>query len=159
MLGGYYQQLAMETNMPQGNNEQYHLFYLNEARSQQFGCYIADLYDIKIQNIANSMTMKTVASSLALALADFEASQLQSAFLGLGLGSKRNAKGSERAGVAQPELPSRRHQSARSHLKQVVAYQISGQFFHGSDESTVASQDGQDNKNLPTSLNTSLKRL
>lgn len=160
MLGGYYQQLAMETNKSHGNNKQHHLFHLNEARPRQFGSYIVGLYDIKIQNIANSTTMETVSSSLALALADFEASQSRSALLGLGFGSKSKGKGSEKgAGEAQTELPSRRRQSTRSRLKQAVSYQISGQCFRGSDESTVASQEGQEDENASTSSNTSLTRL
>ena len=158
MLGGYYQQLAMETNKSQGFNSQHHFFHLNEARSQQFGGYIAGLYDIKIQQIANSTTMQTVSSSLALALADFEASQSRSALLGLGLGSKSKGKGSG-TGVAQPELPSRRRQTTRSRLKQAVSYQISGQCFRGGDESTVGSQEDQEDENASTSSNTSLTRL
>lgn len=158
MLGGYYQ--ATDTNKSHGNQKQPHFFHLNEARPHRFGGYIVGLYDIKIQNLANSTTMQTVSSSLALALADFEASQSRSALL-LGFGSsKTKEKSAERGSkTMQSELPSKRHQSTRSRLKQAVSYQISGQCFRGGDDSTVASQEGQEDENASISSNHSLTRL
>lgn len=159
MLGGYYQ--ATETNKSHSNQKQPLFFHLNEARPHRFGGYIVGLYDIKIQNLANSTTMETVSSSLALALADFEASQSRSALLGLGFeSSKTKEKSSERgARVVQAELPSKRRQSTRSRLKQAVSYQISGQCFRGGDESTVVSQECQEDENASVSSNHSLTRL
>ncbi len=159
MLGGYYQ--ATETNKSHSNQKQPLFFHLNEARPHRFGGYIVGLYDIKIQNLANSTTMETVSSSLALALADFEASQSRSALLGLGFeSSKTKEKSSERgARVVQAELPSKRRQSTRSRLKQAVSYQISGQCFRGGDESTVVSQECQEDENASVSSNHSLIRL
>ena len=93
MLGGYYQKLAMEMSISHANNKQEHLFHLTEARPQQFGNYIVGVYDAKVQDIANSTTMQTVSSSLALA--DFEASQSRSTLLGFGFGSKGKRNGSE----------------------------------------------------------------
>jgi len=145
MLGGYYQRLSTENRQKSG---------FGGTLSNQSGAgYATGVFDTKIQHIANSATMQTVSSSLAIALTDFEASQSRSALLG-GLGFvKRDS------GIA--DLPSPRHQSfAKSRLKEAGAYQISGHCFRGDDESTVASEEGQNNNDdNSTSSNTALTRL
>lgn len=163
MLGGYYPKLAMDTNKSHLNDEQQHLFLSNETRPRQTGSYFTvGIYDTKVQDIANSTTMQTVSSSLALALADFEASQSRS-LLGVGFGSRRKQNGSEKVSAVQnhiKEMPSKRHQSTRS--KQKVAYQISGHCFRGGDESeTDASQDDDydDEEIASTSSTSALTRL
>ena len=168
MLRGYYQKLDMDTNKSHVNDEQQHLFLSNETRPRQTGSYYTvGLYDTKVQDIANCTTMQTVSSSLALALADFEASQSRS-LLGVGFDSKRKRNGTVKITSVQnhiKEMPSKRHQSTRSRLKQKVAYQISGQCFRGGDESesTDASQndDYDDNDEIAsaTSSNSALTRL
>ena len=165
MLGGYYQKLAIDKNKSHVNDEQQHLFLSNETRPRQTGSfYTVGLYDTKVQDIANSTTMQTVSSSLALALADFEASQSRS-LLGVGFGSRRKRNGTEKVPAVQniKDMPSKRHQSTRSRLKQKVAYQISGQCFRGGDESesTDASQDDDydEEEIASTSSNSALTRL
>ena len=111
------------------------------------GC-ISD--DTKIQHIANSTTMQTLSSSLAIALADFEASQSRSAHLGLGFGSKTGEGVSPLPPIGKSgaefnhEVPSPKHRpSTTSRIREAVSYQISGPCFkHEEDESTVASQEG-----------------
>lgn len=170
MLGGYYQRLAAEANKSHSSKKNHDLFQLNENEAHpQFGGtllsptttqstgYISGIYDTKIQHIANSTTMQTVSSSLAIALADFEASQSRSSLLGLGFGSKSERP--EKAEFAQPEVPPPRHQTTSSRIRDAVTYQISGQCFRGDDESTAASEEECGDENASTSSNTPLTRL
>lgn len=150
MLGGYYQRLSVEENRQKSG--------FGGTLSNQSGAgYATGVFDTKIQHIANSATMQTVSSSLAIALTDFEASQSRSALLG-GLGFvKRDSVADFRQ-----EVPSPRHQSfTKSRLREAAAYQISGHCFRGDDESTVASDEGQNNNDddNSTSSNTALTRL
>ena len=157
MLGGYYHRLAKEANKSRGNKQK-HLFpndqpqfggtLSNSANAAGQG-YVSGVYDTKIQHIANSTTMQTVSSSLAIALTDFEASQSRSALLG-GLGFVKID--SDLLGLG-PELPSPRHQTFTK------SYQISGHCFRGGDESTVASEEPGHDDNASTSSNASLTRL
>ncbi|KAL7542428.1 hypothetical protein ACHAXR_011769 [Thalassiosira sp. AJA248-18] len=168
MLGGYYQRLAAEAKKNSADKRSGGAFFhLNEAQPQFGGTlsnlstgYILGIYDTKIQHIANSATMQTVSSSLAIALSDFEASQSRSTLLGLGFGSKTESKGSEHQfpqHEVQREVPSPRHQTfTTSRLRDAVSR---GQCFRGDDESTVASQEGFGDENASTSSNTSLTRL
>ena len=160
MLGGYYHRLATEANKSRGNKQK-HLFpndqpqfggtLSNSAALQSAGQgYVSGVYDTKIQHIANSTTMQTVSSSLAIALTDFEASQSRSALLG-GLGFVK--RDSDLAGF--PEIPSPRHQT----FTKSYSYQISEHCFRGDDESTVASEEPGHDDNASTSSNAALTRL
>ena len=172
MLGGYYQRLEAEAKKSHDSKRNGTFFHLNEqpqfggtlsnnASSQSAG-YIYGTYDTKIQHIANSTTMQTVSSSLAIALSDFEASQTRSALLGLG-NFPSESKSPEQKKIVQydtkHEVPSPKHQTfTTSRLRDAMAYQISGQCFRGDDESSVASQENGD-ENASTSSNTALTRL
>jgi hypothetical protein len=99
--------------------------------------------DSKIQEIANSTTMQTVSSSLAVALAEFEASQSRSNQLRLDqeLGNAESKSSLDETPIAQ-EIPSPRNpQFTTKRLRDAVSYQISGQCFRADDESTVATPD------------------
>ena len=85
--------------------------------------------------------MQAVSSSLAIALADFEASQTRSNFLGLFRSSKDGnvLKNSE---YSQHEVPCPKHNNfTTSRLRDAVSHQISGYCFRGDDESTIASKE------------------
>lgn len=143
MLGGYYRRLSTETKGIY-NGRQRQLMYLSrrDAEPQRFGGYIMGTYDTKIQHIANSTTMETVSSSLAIALTDFEASQSRSVLLGLGFASANKGKEFEQAIVTQPESPPPSHHT-RSRLRDAAMNRISGQCLRGDDDSTVASHDDE----------------
>lgn len=139
MLGGYYQRMATEA-VECHNGRQRHMRHLSR-REHRVGS-IMGIYDKNIQYIANSTTMETVSSSLAVALSDFEASQSRSVQLGLGFASKGKGKGSEKAMTKQPEPPPPSHQTTtRSRLRDAAMNRISGQCLRGDDDSTVPSQD------------------
>lgn len=121
-------------------------------------CFHWNADDTKIQHIANSTTMQTVSSSLAIALSDFEASQSRSTRLGVFERPKSESSG---VGKEQHEMLSPRHQTfTTSRLRDVVSYQISGQCFRPEDDSTIASQEECVDENASTSShNAALTRL
>lgn len=141
MLGGYYRRLSTETKGIH-NGKQRQLISRRDAEPQRFGGYIMGTYDIKIQHIANSTTMETVSSSLAIALADFEASQNRSILLGLDFASTSKGKVPEKAIDMEPKLPLPCHHT-RSRLRDAAMNRISGQCLRGDDDSTVASHDDE----------------
>eukprot|EP00578_Thalassiosira_sp_NH16_P021029 CAMPEP_0181090480 /NCGR_PEP_ID=MMETSP1071-20121207/7881_1 /TAXON_ID=35127 /ORGANISM="Thalassiosira sp., Strain NH16" /LENGTH=814 /DNA_ID=CAMNT_0023172543 /DNA_START=279 /DNA_END=2724 /DNA_ORIENTATION=+ len=155
MTGGYYKRLAAEANKPHSKNQHRGSTAIRGSASQLGGTsegYILGIYDTKIQHIANSTTMQTVSSSLAIALHDFESSHLRS-LLGLGFGPKGEMKGSRTAEFShQSEVPSPRHQTLGS-----FPYRISGRCLRGEDDSTVEEDCGDENAS--TSSNTALARL
>ncbi|KAL7491615.1 hypothetical protein ACHAWT_000904 [Skeletonema menzelii] len=161
MLGGYYKRLAAEAKKSQNQGGYHHQFHWNEhqfggtlsnrADSSSTGGYIYGIYDTKIQHIANSTTMQTVSSSLSIALADFEASQSRSARLGLGFEPTKEFV------VGSQELPTPRHKTA-SKSRGVLSYQLGGHCFRGDDDSSIASQE-RDDDNESASSNISLTRL
>lgn len=158
MVGGYYKRLAAEAKKSQNQRGFHHQFHWNEpqfggtlSNPSSAGGYIYGIYDTKIQHIANSTTMQTVSSSLSIALADFEASQSRSARLGLGFEPAKEFV------VGGQELPTPRHKTS-SKSRGVLSYQLGGHCFRGDDDSSVASQE-KDNDNESASSNIALTRL
>lgn len=99
--------------------------------------------DTKIQEIANSTTMQTVSSSLAVALAEFEASQSRSSQLRLDheLGNVE-CKTSLKETTITPEIPPPRHTPfTTKRLRDAVSYQIGGHCFRADDESSATTPD------------------
>lgn len=156
MLGGYYRRFSTESKeISIGKQRQLKYFSRRDIEPQQFGGYIMGIYDTKIQHIANSTTMETVSSSLAIALADFQASQSRSVLLGLEFASKGKGRGSENVISKQPEMPPPSHQtSSRSRLRDAAMNRISRQCLSGDDDSTVTSQDDEN-----SCTNTPITRL
>ena len=158
MLGGYYKRLATEANKTRSNKQQ-HLFGLGEQQPQFGGKlsnersgYTTGVYDLKIQHIANSTTMQTVSSALAIALTDFEASQSRQ--LGLGFIKKE----SDITTDFTPEVPSPK---PRTFTKARLKDSLSGQCFTRDDEESTVASEGrhQDDDNASTSSNVALTRL
>eukprot|EP00804_Cyclotella_cryptica_P014024 CCRYP_002501-RB/>CCRYP_002501-RB protein AED:0.04 eAED:0.04 QI:76/1/1/1/0.85/0.75/8/589/1746 len=113
------------------------------AGLESTGGYILGIFDTKIQEIANSTTMQTVSSSLAVALAEFEASQSRSTQLRLDheLGNAECKSRLDETPIA-PEIPSPRHSPfTTKRLRDAVSYQIGGHCFRADDESSVTTPD------------------
>jgi len=134
---------------------------LSNHSLQDTGGYTVGIFDKKIQHIANSTTMQTVSSSLAIALADFESSQALSSRLGrlddIAENGNKAPKFSRNSDIDHKQVPSPHHDTfTPSRLREVVSKQISGNCFRVDDDSTVSQElGGVENSSIASNISVS----
>lgn len=109
------------------------------ASISKASCIIIYSVDAKIQEIANSTTMQTVSSTLAMALAEAEASQsrsMQITHLGTTLESKSTFDETEAPSPREKPSP-KQSPFQTKRLRDAVSYQIGGHCFRADDDSST----------------------